>query len=75
MRVSSRYGTVPAGVCLAHTWGCPVIMKTEPDHVAWTCSRCGVLAITPIGCEPPRRPHGGLVAEYTSELLRRETAL
>jgi hypothetical protein len=27
-------------------------MKTVPDHVAWTCSRCGAIATTPIGLAP-----------------------
>jgi hypothetical protein len=40
-----------AGGC-AHTWACPVIMKTVPDCVAWTCARCGAIATTPIGLAP-----------------------
>jgi hypothetical protein len=27
-----------------HRWGCPVIAKLDPDHVAWTCERCGRVA-------------------------------
>ena len=39
----------------SHIWACPVIMKTDPAHVAWTCARCGALAITPVGDAPPRQ--------------------
>lgn len=31
-------------LCTAHDWRCPVIMKTDPGHVAWTCARCGATA-------------------------------
>ena len=31
-------------LCSAHDWRCPVIMKTDPNHVAWTCARCGATA-------------------------------
>jgi hypothetical protein len=31
-------------VCPPHRWGCPVIMKLDPDHIAWTCGWCGVVA-------------------------------
>jgi hypothetical protein len=31
-------------LCPPHRWGCPVIMKLDPEHVAWTCARCGVVA-------------------------------
>ena len=31
-------------VCPRHRWGCPVIMKLDPEHVAWTCGRCGLVA-------------------------------
>jgi hypothetical protein len=33
-------------LCPPHAWGCPVIMKLEPEHVAWTCGRCGAIATT-----------------------------
>jgi hypothetical protein len=33
-----------AGGCPPHDWRCPVIMKLDPDRVAWTCSRCGLTA-------------------------------
>ena len=33
-------------LCPPHRWGCPVIMKLDPDHVAWTCGRCGAIATT-----------------------------
>jgi hypothetical protein len=32
--------------CPPHDWGCPVIMKLDPEHVAWTCGRCGKIALT-----------------------------
>jgi hypothetical protein len=32
--------------CPPHAWGCPVIMKLDPGHVAWTCARCGTVATT-----------------------------
>jgi hypothetical protein len=32
--------------CPSHDWRCPVIMKLDPAHVAWTCSRCGALALS-----------------------------
>jgi hypothetical protein len=31
-------------LCSAHRWGCPVIPKRDPEHVAWTCERCGAIA-------------------------------
>ena len=33
-------------VCPPHRWGCPVIMKLDPEHVAWTCGRCGAVALS-----------------------------
>jgi hypothetical protein len=33
-------------LCPPHTWGCPVIMKLDPEHVAWTCQACGSVATT-----------------------------
>jgi hypothetical protein len=38
--------------CRLHAWACPVIMKTDPEHAAWTCARCGALAIVPVGDRP-----------------------
>jgi len=39
--------------CPPHEWGCPVIMKLDPDHVAWTCSRCGLTACSDdLACRP-----------------------
>jgi hypothetical protein len=32
--------------CPPHAWTCPVIMKLDPEHVAWTCGRCGKIALT-----------------------------
>jgi hypothetical protein len=31
----------------AHDWRCPVVMKTDPDLVAFTCGRCGQIATVP----------------------------
>jgi len=39
--------------CPPHAWGCPVIMKLDPEHVAWTCRRCGTIATT---ADPAVRP-------------------
>lgn len=53
MRVRSRYGTVSHGqACRIHAWVCPVIMKTDPDRVAWTCARCGAVCTKGIGERP-----------------------
>ena len=32
--------------CPPHKWRCPVIMKVDPDHVAWTCARCGTMRLS-----------------------------
>jgi hypothetical protein len=40
-------------VCPPHRWGCPVIMKLDPEHVAWTCGWCGLVATTD---DPAVRP-------------------
>ncbi len=32
--------------CPPHAWDCPVIMKRDAEHVAWTCSRCGAITVT-----------------------------
>jgi hypothetical protein len=32
--------------CPPHDWGCPVIIKLDPDHVGWTCAHCGAIATT-----------------------------
>ena len=32
--------------CPPHDWRCPVIMKLDPAHVAWTCARCGATALS-----------------------------
>ncbi len=39
--------------CPPHAWGCPVIMKTDPDHVAWTCGRCGAIAVSDDPADKP----------------------
>jgi len=33
-------------LCPPHAWRCPVLMKLDPEHVAWTCERCGAVART-----------------------------
>ena len=44
------------GWCPPHRWGCPVIMKLDPEHVAWTCGRCGAIATSD---DPASRPAQG----------------
>jgi hypothetical protein len=40
-------------VCPPHAWGCPVIMKADPEHVAWTCARCGEITTSAdVGVRP-----------------------
>jgi hypothetical protein len=46
---TSRNGSAPATHplrrnCPPHDWRCPVLMKTDPGHVAWTCAKCGAIA-------------------------------
>jgi hypothetical protein len=36
----------PRALCPPHDWRCPVIMKLDPEHVAWTCARCGAMALS-----------------------------
>jgi hypothetical protein len=31
---------------LDHAWGCPKVPKLDPERVAWTCARCGSIAVT-----------------------------
>jgi hypothetical protein len=39
---------------LAHAWGCPKVPKLDPEHVAWTCARCGSIAVTErLEVQPP----------------------
>ena len=33
-------------LCPPHDWRCPVIMKLDPEHVAWTCAHCGAMALS-----------------------------
>ena len=33
-------------LCPPHRWGCPAIAKLDPEHVAWTCERCGTVGTT-----------------------------
>jgi hypothetical protein len=37
--------TAIAAPSTAHRWDCPVIMKTHPDCVAYTCARCGAIGV------------------------------
>ncbi len=47
VRTPARVGTPAAkSPCPPHDWRCPVIMKLDPDHVAWTCAHCGAMALT-----------------------------
>jgi hypothetical protein len=39
--------------CRPHDWGCPVVLKLDPDHVGWTCAHCGAIATTD---DPAVRP-------------------
>jgi hypothetical protein len=39
--------------CPPHAWDSPVIMKVDPEHVAWTCRRCGAIAMSD---DPAVRP-------------------
>jgi len=53
VRVRSRQRQgIDGQPCRMHAWACPVIMKTDPEHAAWTCARCGSLAVTPVGERP-----------------------
>ena len=38
-----RSRTSAACQCPPHDRRCPVQMKTEPGHVAWTCAKCGAI--------------------------------
>jgi hypothetical protein len=40
--------------CPPHRWGCPVVMKLDPDSVAWTCAGCGSIVTVPVGTPQPR---------------------
>jgi len=37
-----------------HSWDCPVLMKLDPESIAWTCATCGAIATAPVGAP---RPH------------------
>ena len=41
--------TATAYPSTAHRWECPVIMKTHPDYVAYTCARCGAIGVVAAG--------------------------
>jgi hypothetical protein len=42
--VDAELPNAPPGRCPPHRWGCPVVMKLDPEHVAWTCGWCGLIA-------------------------------
>jgi len=44
IRLDEELRTVAVSVCPPHRWGCPVVMKLDPEHVAWICGRCGLVA-------------------------------
>ena len=52
-------GASPSGAdgamesCPPHAWACPVVMKRDPERVAWTCALCGAIAISD---DPEVRP-------------------
>ena len=35
----------PADAHRPHRWQCPVIMKTAPGFIAYTCSQCGAIGV------------------------------
>lgn len=41
-------------LCPPHDWCCPVVSKFDPEHVAWTCAVCGVVAMSDAATEQPR---------------------
>jgi hypothetical protein len=57
--VECAIGSSPSGhdvaleSCPPHAWGCPVVMKRDPERVAWTCALCGAIAIND---DPEVRP-------------------
>ena len=42
--------------CVAHDWGCPVLMKLDPQRVAWTCKCCGAIVACAAGEAGPIQP-------------------
>jgi hypothetical protein len=40
-------------LCPPHAWDSPVIMKVDPERVAWTCRRCGAIATSGDPSAPP----------------------
>lgn len=34
------------GAGRSHRWGCPVIVKSRPEYLAYSCGRCGTVGIT-----------------------------
>lgn len=56
--------------CPPHEWGCPKVMKVDPDHVAWTCQRCGAIGMT---SDPDIRPMWALGTGASGRTRRGET--
>jgi hypothetical protein len=44
--LDSEHSSAELRLCPPHHGGCPVIMKLDPEHVAWTCARCGLVALS-----------------------------
>jgi hypothetical protein len=40
-------------LCPPHDWRCPVVIKLDPEHVAWTCAVCGAVASSDSTSEQP----------------------
>jgi len=44
VRLDVELPSLALSVCPPHRWGCRVIMKLDPENVAWTCGWCGLVA-------------------------------
>lgn len=49
----------------SHRWRCPVIMKTAPDYIAYTCGRCAAIGVVAVG-EPLSKLRGWAFGSGTS---------
>jgi hypothetical protein len=45
-----------AVLCPPHDWRSPLVAKLDPDHLTWTCARCGAIATTDDSVSPPSSP-------------------
>ena len=52
--------------CLPHDWGCPVLAKLEPESVAWTCAKCGMITMVPAGTPRPAPGIGTGLTPFSS---------